>query len=223
MAYTPINWQNGDTITAEKLNKCDNGWGMESTVIFSESITTSGSAPAPMANLTYATAITADELTVTFDGTSYTVTMLSTPMGNMYGEVGSGGPSFANYPFCIVSADGMNMVYTETAGTYTISASSLTVEVSSNFTQAAYTALANTVPFLIVPNTTTWQEVYDAMTANRLCFVKDTDTDSVAFYMVTLVCIDNGTYEVSALYSDGGSAAVRYYNANSANGAIYAA
>lgn len=26
MSYTPINWQTGDTITAEKLNKMDNGW-----------------------------------------------------------------------------------------------------------------------------------------------------------------------------------------------------
>ena len=25
MAYTPTNWQTGDTITAEKLNKLENG------------------------------------------------------------------------------------------------------------------------------------------------------------------------------------------------------
>lgn len=39
MIYTPINWQNGDTITAEKMNKMDNGWGIGEVELFSETVT----------------------------------------------------------------------------------------------------------------------------------------------------------------------------------------
>ena len=42
MSYTPINWQTGDIITAEKMNKMDNGWSVESSSqqLFSETVTT---------------------------------------------------------------------------------------------------------------------------------------------------------------------------------------
>lgn len=226
MSYTPINWQTGDTITAEKLNKCDNGWSVESssTQLCNESVTTSGSSPAPGATLAYSTPITADSIVVTFNGTNYTVSKTTTQMGNIYGEIGNGGPSFTNYPFCITSGSGTNGVYTESAGTYSvvISVSTETVETSANF-QTAVNSLIPTETFIAISNQTTWQAIYDAMTANKAVFIKDTATDSVAFYMVSVVFINNETYQVSALYASGGSVEVRYYNADSADGTIYPA
>ena len=74
MAYTPINWQTGDTITAAKLNRCDNGWGYESTEILSETVTTADtySGGYGVGELAYSQFINSPTIVVTFDGTDYT-------------------------------------------------------------------------------------------------------------------------------------------------------
>ena len=75
MAYTPINWQTGDTITAEKMNKMDNGWGVQNTQLFSESVTTSVYEGMSFATGTfsYSALISDESVVVTFNGTDYTV------------------------------------------------------------------------------------------------------------------------------------------------------
>ena len=121
MSYTPINWQNGDTITAEKMNKMDNGWSVGETQILSETVTTTiGDFPFANGSLAYAEQITDSSIIVVFDGTSYTVAR--NEYG--YGEAGSSGPVFTNYPFFIISNNG-NAIYTENAGTYTIAISAV--------------------------------------------------------------------------------------------------
>ena len=140
MAYTPINWQTGDTITAEKMNKMDNGWGIQEGQLFSETVTTATGEgePAPVGMLTYAEWLSAPSITVTFNGTDYTVQMIDNgDSAHIYGEIGAQGPSFANYPFCIISlSQGMNLLYTEISGTYTIVAIGGTLEVSDGFSNA---------------------------------------------------------------------------------------
>lgn len=167
MAYTPINWQTGDTITAEKMNKMDNGWGVSSTQLFSESVTTVAGQPAPTCTLTYAEYIDASSVAVTFDGTDYIVQANDDNGAHIYGEIGSQGPSFANYPFCIVSVqNGPNMLYTETAGTYTITVKTATVETGADF-GAAVNQCVGPTPFLCQSGVTTEDEIYYAMQSEQ--------------------------------------------------------
>lgn len=227
MAYTPINWQTGDTITAAKMNKMDNGWSVESssTTLCSETVTTAvGQMGLPEAVLSYNSGITADTIIITLNGTDYTCPKQEANGQYFYGGFGAGQPDFSTFPFFLWSNSGTNTLYTENAGTYTIkiTSSSTTVETSANFQTAVNSFLVSDI-FIAIKLQTTWQAIYDAMTANKAVFVKETSTDSVAFYMVTLCQINNGAYEVAALYNNGGTSEVKYYNANSANGTIYSA
>ncbi len=138
MAYTPINWQTGDTITAEKMNKMDNGWGMQNTQLFSETATTVAGEYGNETELTYAESITADSITVTFDGNEYTCPSVIVN-GNIcgYGGVDSSWAyDFSQYPFAIVSDNGVNYFATQTAGTYAVALTAPTVAVGDNFITA---------------------------------------------------------------------------------------
>lgn len=137
MAYTPINWQTGDTITAEKMNKMDNGWGVENTQLFSETATTEASEYGNEAVLTYSQLINAETITVTLDGNTYTCQRIQMSEGYGYGGVNSSWEyDFSQYPFAIVSDNGENIFATQTAGTHTVSAIVETVEVSDEFGKA---------------------------------------------------------------------------------------
>lgn len=137
MSYTPINWQTGQTITAEKLNKMDNGWGVQNTQLFSETVTTVEEEMGNSAELTYSTQIIADSITVVFNGTSYTCPKIEAFDSIFYGGFSESGPNFSVYPFAIQSSQNAgNVLYTETAGTYAVSAYSVGVEVSANFETA---------------------------------------------------------------------------------------
>lgn len=173
MAYTPINWQTGDTITAEKMNKMDNGWGVSSTQLFSESVTTATVEGefAPLAMLTYSTQITAPTLSVTVNNVTYEVPMTTIESGNVYGELGATGPSFANYPFFLWSTPNGNGFYTEVAGTYSVSASAPTIEVSSNFASAVTTSFdVSALPLRCVSGVTHAQEMSTAQRQGRMLY-----------------------------------------------------
>ena len=139
MAYTPINWQTGDVITAEKLNKMDNDWGVQNTPLFNETVTTAELNEGEGIYggvLTYSQLIDADTITVTFDGTDYSCNRIDAFDNHYYGGFTESGPDFSVYPFLIESNADVNTIYTETAGTYTVSASSDTVVCGDNFTSA---------------------------------------------------------------------------------------
>lgn len=169
MSYTPIGWQTGDTITAEKMNKMDNGWGVAttSTQLFSETVTTEDQDGMIVGALNYATQITADSIIVTFDGTDYMVSKTE-PFEDMtsYGTDSQSGPDFTTYPFYILSSEESNLIYTEAEGSYTVVASvpSTTVSISENFQKAT---IAGAI-FNIILGTTTFQEVLDAMKAGKI-------------------------------------------------------
>lgn len=168
MAYTPINWQTGDTITAEKLNRCDNGWSVVSSVsnIFTETVTTEDDGMGYFAMFDYAdSTITADPAIITFDGVQYTVSPTYNDPSYFYGTAGGSGPDFTTYPFLIISDDTPStVIYTETAGQHTVSigVESTAIEVSNNFKSAVATTS------LVINDTSgrldkTWQEIYDAV------------------------------------------------------------
>ena len=181
MSYTPINWQNGDTITAEKMNKMDNGWSVESSsqTLFSETVTTETDPEYPDdpagGALTYSTQITAETVIVTFNGTDYTCQRQDGDPGSYaYGGWSNDSIDFTTFPFCIFSEDGYNSIVTETAGTYTISAStqSNSVETSSDFQTAVNSVVdASAMPLLCVSGVTTESELTAAATS-RLMFFK---------------------------------------------------
>lgn len=140
MAYTKTNWQTGDTITASALNNAEAGienaqWKTEtSTQLFSETVTTTAGQYRNMGTLSYSDAITADSLTVTFNGTEYICqkVTLSGVTGAYYGGMGENGPDFSEYPFVVCSGD-ENVLFTETAGTYTVSASGVVTTYTDKF------------------------------------------------------------------------------------------
>ena len=194
MPYTPINWQTGDTITAEKLNKMDNGWGFENTQLFSESVTTATveGQPAPAGSLAYSKQITSDTLPVTFNGESYNLPLTVQEWGNIYGGFSESGPSFTTYPVCIVSnGDGHNDVYTETAGTYTISGSVPLIQTSEAF----YSAVAHAENFAVVAGVTTFQEAVDAFKSGKHVYVTN-DSQNNKTYRLPIILINESTYEI---------------------------
>ena len=207
MAYTPINWQTGDTITADKLNRCDNGWAVESTQLFSETVTTEIDPEypddPPYAQLAYTSQITADTIIVTFDGTAYTCDN----QGGTYGGAGC--------PFRLMSISGFgNALETDVAGTYEISAATSSIETSTAF-QSAVTSFVDTstIPMRCVSGTTTAQAAYQAMSSGRMlffnpydsqyqmCFVTELAQDGTVSFIPTLsgvtASVQGGLFVVS--------------------------
>lgn len=176
MSYTPIGWQTGDTITAEKLNKMDNGWGVQETQLFSESVTTVDTGIDSRASLTYSLPITASTLIVVLNGTSYTCPKIEAYGQNFYGGFDSsiGAPDFTTYPFFIISSPtGENTLITETAGTYTVTASGEGIAVSDNFSAAVSKCVdidTSTLPMLCVSGTTKKMEMSEAVVNGRMIY-----------------------------------------------------
>lgn len=172
MTYTPINWQTGDTITADKLNKMDNGWAVESSsqTYFTETVTTETDPEYPddpaFGGLSYSTQLTADTVVVTFGGTDYTCQRMDgDPGAYVYGGWVDDGFDFSSIPFCILSEDGYNTIATETGGTYAVSVVGLaqTIETSADF-RAAVTSFLDTsmMPMLCVHGVTTQSMIESA-------------------------------------------------------------
>ena len=92
--------------------------------VFEGSVTTENTDDGVLGNINYESVIDADKIKVTFNGTEYECDKITTPVGNAYGGIGESGPDFSEYPFAIMSGQGLEtaqtIVYTETAGTYTL-------------------------------------------------------------------------------------------------------
>lgn len=227
MSYTPIGWQTGDTITAEKLNKMDPGWSADTATqtLFNDSVTTESSEYGNEAEVSM-TLITADTITVTFGGIEYTATKLV--IGNAFGYGGVDAEwnyDFTEYPFAIVSAPGNTVFATETAGTFSfkIDADVTTYDVSTAFTKI----INSLVPvFRAYANTTTWQEVHDAVKAGKIVYIiNDTEIDNneLSVQIVTRVFIaeNTGNYCVEATTQLSGSQVdIANYSASTANSPI---
>ena len=169
MAYTPINWQTGDTITAEKMNKMDNGWDASSVALTSESVTTETGIADAYGVLTYSTPITADTITVTFNGTPYVCDAFVEGSDYVYGDY-----DFVSTPFYIFSNSEENGLGTPEAGTYSIEISESSIEVSSQFVGAVNASIPELIPpFKLVPDETTLSEFNDARAQRRFCYLWD--------------------------------------------------
>ena len=220
MPYTPINWQTGDTITAEKLNKMDNGWAITNTQLFSESVTTATveNEPAPVGALAYSKQITSDTLPVTFNGESYNLPLTAIELGNLYGEIGKIGPSFTTYPVCILSRqNNNNLVYTETAGTYTVSASVPLAETSEAFDSA----VAHAENFAVVAGVTTFQEAVDAFKSGKRMYVLFYDPSEYRTFQQPIILINESIWEIKYIKISGDNIMLAGLSASSADGVLY--
>ena len=173
MSYTPINWQTGQTITAEKLNKMDNGWSYSSTSteICDESVTTADDGYGTFAGQLSVSSITADTIVVTYDGNEYTCDRGS--------DGGYGAPfdeateqqDWSTYPFAIYD-DGY--VVTQTSGSHTfviVAEGTPTIETSKEFRSAVESFVdVNMIPMRCVSDTTTWLEMRKAFDDGKLMF-----------------------------------------------------
>lgn len=198
MAYTPINWQTGDTITADKLNKMDNGWSVESTQLFSETVTTEEGRDGYSATLAYGETIDNDSITVTFDGMEYTCPRIDVDDMHYYGGFVNGGQDFTTYPFLIAGHD----VYTETAGEHTIAVSVPTIQTSADFDKARGYYYVTGNPTELFSETVTMANqggIYGATLAYSGAITADTIT--VTYDSTEYTCPSIGTGEYGASYN----------------------
>lgn len=193
MAYTPINWQTGDTITAEKMNKMDNGWSIESSAqtLCNETITTHLDGSDNVAQLTVSDTIVADVITVTYDSDVYTC-------NNDGGMYGAPYDDYSEYPFTFYD-DGF--IICETSGTHTVKVEAVVTAVEAS--QSFSSAVVSVSPVLqIIINKTTWQQVHDAMASGKLAYyTASVDGDEVEQYIAleTFYNSEEERYEVIAV------------------------
>lgn len=190
MAYTPVNWQTGETISAARLNKMDNGWSIETArqTLCNESITTEGNEYGEYSGgFVFDSEITAPAIVVTFNNVEYTCDAISMMVGYAYGGYTESGVDFSEYPFAITSTYLGNGLYTETAGTYSvkIETETTTTEISSNFQNVVNAVVAQSGgPMQCVVNETASGEAQAALNNGRLLyFVSPIDTVSNQYRM----------------------------------------
>lgn len=179
MAYTPINWQTGDTITVEKMNKMDNGWGVSSTQLFSETVTTAQSQYGYAAPLAYTTTeIPPATLTITLNGTDYDCTQ---QVSGSYFYYGASPGDFSIYPFTVMFNSGHAILITQTAGTYTVSARGEVVEISTTFSDAVKKSVdADSIPLKCIDGETTINAMQTSRQDGRMMYF----SDGQAFYFI---------------------------------------
>lgn len=210
MAYTPVNWQTGETISAARLNKMDNGWGISvgtRTTICEETIQTVGEGTA-FGEFTYSTEIEEPSIIVTLNGVEYECQYNTDILG--YGDI-----NFVNYPFVIDYYEGVNEIVTPQAGTYSVKIESVTpstVEVSQDF--------ASAVAFHAEVGKTTFQEIDDAIALGRIVIITHSDEYGSGIQYVTSTDKTSSPLSVRALNSSDGTVNAQTYLASSANSPI---
>lgn len=169
MTYTPINWQTGDTITAEKMNKMDNGWGFQYAQLFSETVTTAIGDFGASAVFLYNDVIDIAEITVRFNGVDYSCARIDAFNAHYYGGFSEQGPDFSEYPFAIQSQDGTNSIFTANPGTYTVAISADIIEVGNDFSNVV-NMVAKENELEVVSGVTTWAEADSAIRSGKTVY-----------------------------------------------------
>lgn len=183
MTYTPIEWKNGDTITAEKMNKMDNGWSVSDTQLFSETVTVQ---PASMGNayiasFEYTGTETPETILVDFNGTEYTCTLAT--------------DQYATSQFILLTPTfGSNswQLITYESGTYNVAVSAVDYQISSDF-KGAVDKCVGAAPLPCFDGITTFAEMNEAYYGNRLLYASLPD--------------DAGMYIITSFIPDGDDAA----------------
>lgn len=145
MAYTKHTWENGEVISAEKLNNLEEGIGYDvvEEVLFEEEVTTiqqQSGASFATGNIIYSDFIDFDILNVVFNNVEYSLPKNVMGGGtNIYGEVNeeSHNPVFNTYPLIILSSSNYrNQLVTSEPGTYNIKVKVQLIQTTAKFDQA---------------------------------------------------------------------------------------
>lgn len=145
MAYTKHTWENGEVISAEKLNNLEEGIGYDvvEEVLFEEEVTTiqqQSGASFATGNIIYSDFIDFDILNVVFNNVEYSLPKNVMDGGtNIYGEVNeeSHNPVFNTYPLIILSSSNYrNQLVTSEPGTYNIKVKVQLIQTTAKFDQA---------------------------------------------------------------------------------------
>ena len=210
MAYTPINWQTGDTITAEKLNRCDNGWGMESTQLFSGSLSVTQDEEPVETSISASAFSSATNATVSIDGTEYTCEGFDDggfwTFGAHYGD-------FSTYPFSFY-AEGESVYFVhQSAGTYLVGFSAVSYELSDGFNNAVEKAATTILPLRVKIGVTTWREVSNAIAGGRIAYV----CGAANIEYVTRI----QEFSVNCITTSGANTVITTYYASDADSPLY--
>lgn len=124
--YTPTVWKTGDVVTAERLNKIEQGlvsggvYTESEMVRFSGEATTTAQGSFNSATINCDLSDTPEQITVVFDGTEYTVSKVESDGETAYGGVDETGLEFSEYPFAVVLGTDYSILMTETASTHQV-------------------------------------------------------------------------------------------------------
>lgn len=190
MTYTPINWETGDIITAEKLNKMDNGWNIDETQLFNETVTTITTEFGSMGQLAFvASEIPPETLQIMFDGVNYNCSRQDGESYYFYGAQEPG--DFSTYPFALVISESSTSIYTQSPGTYTVAAVGLSTEVSSEFSTAVNACVDVDNLMLCVSDVTTFNEMVRASYDGRLMYFKPYGNEATNINIITYFTTDS--------------------------------
>lgn len=176
MSYTPTAWQTGDVVTAEKLNKLENGvtsaqvYTESETVRFSGSVTTEAKEGFNVATINCDLSDLPEQITVVFDGTEYTVS--KTGFGNgyfAYGDFGETGPDFSEYPFvaAALQESTTTSLYIENEGTHQMVIKVATKTVNQELADV----ISNVVPIMrLIHNKTLSADAVEAFNDGKLLY-----------------------------------------------------
>ena len=171
MSYTPTEWVNGDIITAEKLNKLEEGiqkinekkWA----VVFDDSITTTSNGVLIGGLFTPTASIAGDSILVKFEDIVYELPKVTLSSGTGYGEFNNNNaPILTNYPCAIGKTDdGTYYFFTLEANTYEVEIKTealsefFTINISKNGTEISIDK--------------TLDEILNAINNQSIVFIKD--------------------------------------------------
>ena len=216
MAYEPTTWNCGDTITAEKLNKLENGlaeccgggstdvgYTCEYVTLTEETVTTVEDGDFICADLSYTTPIEATTIRVTFNGTVYECERIEDNDSAAH-YYGASGDDWSEYPFRIWVGS-HNILDTETAGTYTLKVDSEVATTTECFKRAVK-SVEPLVIYIAEENGTyvsslTYAEMREAYSQGRT-IMATADYGSGGPYS-PIIFNENGVFVTAVFYYEG--------------------
>lgn len=212
------------------MNKMDNGWGVSSAQLFSETVTTVDNGSGIYdGNLAYTGALDANTIIVTYDGTEYTCPSIGE--GEYGAPYNDSNPDFSVYPFNLFK-DGVYVVLTtQTAGEHTITAAIPTLQTSADFSDAVNSCVQLPRSVLVVNaddqvTDKTWNEINNEFVNGVVCIVSGygpvlqmwySTSDSKCYMATGCAGSSNGAFDPMIWRTPGASAdlALNQYKHNS--------
>lgn len=146
------------------------GWKTTKNVLLiKENVTTVAGESGNSATLSFTTPIGYDTLRVTFEGVEYTCPKILDGDSVAYGGFNGTELDFTEFPFAIISASNGNTIYTQSAGTYSVSVSFEYTTYTDDFKEGVSQSIATQLP-AVARYRMTRSELQDYLIAGRLVY-----------------------------------------------------